>query len=520
MKLTRILACALAVAAPAALATSYSLSPLQAFTTGSWADAAAIGDVNGDGRNDVVLTTTNYGDPVNDSKVFVYFQKADGTLDAPLKYSYLSSANRNGLALANLDHDSGMEIIVGHGTGITILNWTAPVLGKMYMQSRRHTTPEMAPADDIVVVDANRDGAPDVFAQSWSAGATIYFGDGRGGITRYKKLSTPAQGYNDLESGDFNGDGLEDVVVLSGQGTTHAYVYYNDGSDDLSAPLDINPNPADYVTIGALGSGDFNGDGREDLVVMRDRTHVALYSQNASGGFQPPTILPSASDPNAIIGHDLDLDGRDDMVVQHGGGPIGIYLQGAGGLAAEVVTTGAYATWFNTQGLAAGDINGDTCPDTVSANYNSGLVVHFGNGCNAIPDLAANLGLTSTTVALRLDNFGDGDAAAPEATFGLWVTTGTLAVGTLPAGCYVESQGSRSASVTCSGPALAAGTSRTLLLPITPIGSDSRSVLNASASVTTTSVETQLDNNGTSKQLRLGPIWTTPMISAKALPAR
>jgi len=521
MKLTRIVACALAVVAPATFASSYSLSPYQAFTTGSWADAAAIGDINGDGRNDVVLTTTAYSDPDNDNKVFVFFQKADGTLDAPRKYPYQAGANRNGLALADLDHDGRLEIIVGHGLGITILDWAPIGGGKMDMRSRLHLSQHTGPADDVVVVDVDRDGALDVIAQSWSDGATVYFGDRRGGITRQGKIPTPVQGYNDLDSGDFNGDGYEDVVVMSGQGTTHAYVYYNDGSDDLSTPLEINPNPDSYVIIGALGAGDFNADGRDDLVVMRDDTHVSLYSQDAGGGLQPPAILASDWSPNAITGHDLDLDGRDDMIVQHGGGALGIYLQGAMGLATEVVTAGAYATWFNTQGLAAGDINGDTCPDIVTANYNFGLVVHLGNGCNAIPDLAANLGLTPTTVALRLDNFGAGDAAAPEATVSLSVLMGTLAIGTLPGGCSVESPTARTAQITCSGPALAAATSRTLLLPITITGGDSRNVLTAAASVTTTSVETRLGNNVSSKLLRLGPVWTiTPKASARTRLAR
>ncbi len=522
MKFTRLVALALAVVAPTAFAATYSLSPYQTFATDSAADAAAIGDVNGDGRNDVVVTTTFDFDEANDYKVVVFFQKADGTLDAPRKYTYHAAAQRNGLALADLDHDNQMEIIVGHGAGITILDWS-PIPAKEPMQSRLHLGPWPVISYNIVVVDVDRDGALDVVAQSWSYGANVYFGDGRGGIARQTQIPTPADGYNDLESGDFNGDGHEDIVVLSGQGTTHAYLYYNDGSDDLSDPLVINPNP-DYPPAGlsALGGGDFNADGRDDLVVTRDRTHVSVYSQDALGGLiQPPAILPSEWDPDAIIGHDLDLDGRDDLVVQHGSGLLGTYLQGADGLGAEVVTAGGFGTWFNTQGLAAGDINSDACPDIVTANPNDGLVVHLGNGCNAVPDLAASLGLTSTVVALRLDNFGEGDAAAPEATVALSVISGTLAVGSLPEGCSVGSQTSRTAQVTCGGPTLAAATSSTLLLPITITGGDSRNVLNASASATTTSVELRLDNNLASRLLRLGSVWTTtPTIPARTRTAR
>jgi hypothetical protein len=71
------------------------------------------------------------------------------------------------------------------------------------------------------------------------------------------------------------------------------------------------------------------------------------------------------------------------------------------------------------------------------------------------------------------------------------------------------------------GPALDAGTSRTHLLPITITGGDSRNVLNASASATTTSVDPHLENNVVTKLLRLGTIWTTtPGISTPTRLAR
>ena len=506
MKIARIIApLALAAMAPAVYA-GYALQPYTAYTTGSWADAVAIGDVNGDGRDDVVLTTTAYFDEANDNKVFVYFQKADGTLDLPRKYGYQAGANRNGLALADLDGDGRLEIVVGHGAGITLLDW-GPVHGRMDMRVTLHPfEDDMRPlgADDIAVVDVNRDGALDVVGQSWSYGANVYFGDGRGGIARQAWMDTPADGYNDLETGDFNHDGYEDLVVLSGQGTTHAYVYYNDGSDDFSPPLEIDPALDGYATVGALGAGDFDGDGRDDLAIMSDRTHVSLYRQDAAGGMQAPLVLAAAFDPNAMVGHDLDLDGMDDLVVLHGSGPLGVYLQGESGLAAEAITSDPYGTWFNTQGLAVGDINGDACPDVATANYNAGLVVNLGSGCNAVADLAPSLGLTASIVALRLDNFGAASAATPEAKVSLSVFNGTLAAGALPDGCVVDAQAARSVAITCTGAALPAGTSRTLLLPISIAGGDLRNTLNASAIVSTTTPESRLDNNRVDKRLRLG----------------
>lgn len=502
MKFACFVGLSVLLVATSAANAAYSLLPYQTYETGSWADAVAIGDVDGDGRNDVVLTTTSYFDEENDYKLFVFFQKSDGSLDNPRTYSYLATANRTGLALADLDHDGRSEIIVGHGAGITIFDWN-PQRAPMKMLARLYRTEDYQPADDVVVVDVDRNGALDVVGQSWSSGAVIYFGDGHGGIARQAFLPTPAQGYNDLESGDFNGDGHDDIVVLSGQGTTHAYLYYNDGSDDFSTPLELNPNPDDYVTAGALGAGDFNSDGREDLVIMRDRTHLSMYLQNSSGGLDPPIVVLSDSDPNAMLGRDLDLDGRDDLIVQHGGGPLGIYMQDTGGMSAEAVVTGPYATWFNTQGLAAGDINGDACTDIVTANYNYGLVVFPGRNCDPVADLASSLALTSSVVTLHLENMGTAAAVAPETIVDLSVVSGTLVMGALPAECTLDTQTSRTSRVTCRDATLAAGTSRAILLPILVASGAQGDALSVSASTTTTSTELRLVNNSSKARLLL-----------------
>ncbi|MDW7646494.1 MAG: hypothetical protein SCI25_15830 [Desulfuromonadales bacterium] len=56
---------------------------LEVFDVGSDPEAVAIGDVNGDGLNDVVMTTGFYSDPDNDYKLFVFPQNGEGSLGTP-----------------------------------------------------------------------------------------------------------------------------------------------------------------------------------------------------------------------------------------------------------------------------------------------------------------------------------------------------------------------------------------------------------------------------------------------------
>jgi hypothetical protein len=494
----RTLVAFLLACASCPMAAAYSLQPYQSQATGSWADAVAVGDINGDGLDDIALTTTSYFDEANDHKVFVYYQKSDGTLQAPQKYSY-GWANQTGLALADLDGDGRKDIIVGQGGGITVLCGRKRGGRPMSMQSHMYEGNHRVV--DVAVLDVDRDGKLDIVGQGWDEGATNFLGDGKGCVRKQVELDTPVYGYDDIEAGDFNGDGFADLAVLSGQGITDTYVYYNDGSDDLSAPTIVSPGTGENSS-GSLAGGDFDGDGRQDLAVMGDRTHILLYAQAANGTLAPPLGIVSDLDPNAMMGADLDSDGKDDLIVQHGGGALGYYLQGAGVLSAEVVVPGPYATWFNTQGLAVGDINGDSCPDVVTANYNYGLVV-FPGSCPAA-DLAVSVGLTSTVAAIRLDNRGVVDAVAPQTDVTLSLSSGTLSMGAMPVGCSLRSQTTRTASIRCDGDTIFVSGNATVLLPVMLSGTDIRSRLQVIARATTTTLELALKNNTASRLLRPG----------------
>ncbi len=92
-------------------------APYQAIAVGSWPRAVAIADLDGDGRNDVVLATQFYFDPPNDYKLHVYFQNGDGTLATPLK---LAGGNGNAVTIGDLNGDGLPDIATSSDTGIIL----------------------------------------------------------------------------------------------------------------------------------------------------------------------------------------------------------------------------------------------------------------------------------------------------------------------------------------------------------------------------------------------------------------
>ena len=97
-------------AVPASLFQAYQATPV-----GSWPEAVAIGDVNGDGRNDVVMTTSYYFDPADDFHLWVFPQAPDGTLPPPVSYATAATyGNRpDSVAIGDITGDGRADVVVG-----------------------------------------------------------------------------------------------------------------------------------------------------------------------------------------------------------------------------------------------------------------------------------------------------------------------------------------------------------------------------------------------------------------------
>ena len=89
-----------------------SFAPYQIIPTGSFPQVVAVGDLNNDGLNDVVLGTGIYFDPSNDCKLIVFYQNSTGTLNSAVKYPYpYSSPTILGIAIADVNNDYLNDIV-------------------------------------------------------------------------------------------------------------------------------------------------------------------------------------------------------------------------------------------------------------------------------------------------------------------------------------------------------------------------------------------------------------------------
>jgi len=234
-----------------------------------------------------------------------------------------------------------------------------------------------------------------------------------------------------LTVGDFNGDGKSDLVVGTGNtGTGNFSVLLGTGVSGLSTATNYFIfDPSQLPVVGYLAVGDFNGDGKSDLVAAGNATQAtaqaflvalgsgssSLFSStnlNISGGtFNLPPNLSTIYPTSVAIG-DFNRDGKSDLALTtYSQGIVSVaFGNGTGGFGA----TTNFNVGLNPLSVVVGDFNGDGKSDLATANFSSNNVsVLLGNG-NGTFGTATNFAVGTSPYALTvgdLDGNGSPDLA-------------------------------------------------------------------------------------------------------------
>jgi hypothetical protein len=370
----------------AALPAGFHFAPEEVIRVGEVGEvnAAAVADIDGDHRNDVIVATGfvgTVGSGVSTS-VVVFRQSGQGTLLPREQVDYLEHPiTTPDLTTGDMDADGRADIIVGH-SGISIIRYR-PGAGYStavyYNQVCTH----------VVALDIDLDEALDVVCdgEGW---LSVYYGDGRGGIRAKAAAWLGSYGWQDLKAADVTGDGLTDLVLFRDDDKSEVRVYPHASAGGFAAAVtypfvdNVVADPAPW----GMATGDFNGDGRTDLALSMTQSETAFHVmyQAADGALLPPQTYPSAYFPGEMAGADFDGDGDDDLVMRYPGWNLFAYFpQSAGGPGNEVDVT-LINSWGGRPNneLVAGDVNGDHCQDVVMVDgYNLRIVK--GIGCSHKP---------------------------------------------------------------------------------------------------------------------------------------
>ncbi len=228
--------------------------------------------------------------------------------------------------------------------------------------------------------DFNADGKPDLVWQNQASGQIgVWL---MNGMTRLQApLFSPDQ-VSDLNwkivgTGDFNADGKPDLVWQH-QATGEIGVWYMNGTTLVEVQF-FTPTQVADTNWKIRGVGDFNADGKPDLVWQHQATgQIGVWLMNGTSLVSAPFFTPAqVSDTNWKIAgvDDFNADGKPDLVWQHQAtGQLGVwYMNGTTRLQAPLFTPNQVSD-TNWKIVGVRDFNSDNKPDLVWQNQINGYI--------------------------------------------------------------------------------------------------------------------------------------------------
>ena len=401
--------------------------PAVAYASGGYtANSVAVGDVNGDGKLDVVVGNkcANSGCQSNRGSVAVLLGKGDGSFQTAVAYDSGSPSDVGAVAIADLngDHRPDLVVINESSNRVTVL------LGNGDGTFQPGTTYEsggMLPTS-VAVADVNGDSRPDILVTNacsdancdGGVGALLGNGDG----TFQPAATYPSGGITAtaIAAADVNHDGKLDLLVANDcagscpQIKGAVAVLLGNGNGTFQPAISYDSGGAHANGVSAT---DINGDGNVDLEVSNlAQNTVGVLLGNGNGTFQPAVTY--SSDPGSagsvvvsVAVSDVNGDGKPDLLLVNqslggdgnNGGAVALLLGNGDGTfqAAVNYPSGGYIALR----LVVGDLNGDSRPDLLIANACS---TSAGDKCDGPIDqitgsvgaLLNNVGAPPTTTSL------------------------------------------------------------------------------------------------------------------------
>jgi hypothetical protein len=174
---------------------------------------------------------------------------------------------------------------------------------------------EQEEAPLVVTADFNRDGKADIASIATNGRLTVRLGRSDGTFQETASMPVSGRKPRALVAGDFNGDGIPDLLIGNEDGTVTLFLI--DGTGRVAPGREI----AHLQSVTSIAVADFNKDGITDFAVSDWRTStVTVYFGSANGSFDHTWSFPLRMRGTApqIATADFNDDGIPDLVVVYG----------------------------------------------------------------------------------------------------------------------------------------------------------------------------------------------------------
>lgn len=280
----------------------------------------AIGDVDGDGKPDLVLVNST------GNVVSVFRNTSTGTtISFAGKVNYTTGATPSSVVFGDFDGNGKLDIAVANkgANTISVLLNTSTARGSVSYAAPVTFAVGTAPAD-IAAGDIDGDGKPDlIISNSGSDNISVLRNNTTVvGNVVFDAAVNFATGTNPagIAIGDLNNDGAPDIAVLNATSNTVSVFTNTSTSGNVALVKSDITSFGTRDLEGHLAIGDLDGDAKPDLAVgTNDGSFVCLKNISTSVPvFKVPVDIPTGNGPTDIAIADFDGDGKPDLANIYG----------------------------------------------------------------------------------------------------------------------------------------------------------------------------------------------------------
>ena len=316
-----------------------------------------VGDLDGDKDMDIVVANGRHWPQQN--YVLLNQGKSQFTVMRPLGED---RSTTYACELADLDGDGDLDIATGNDMApcqIFLNDGT----GRFDFKG---TFGKVSSVRSLAVADIDQDGDLDILVTCRGRTNWIYLNDGKAGFETAVEFGTATDSTIDVEVGDVNGDGNNDLVLANRDGQPNAWLL-NDGKLKFSSAIPFgNPQSQSRAVV----VGDFNGDDKLDWAVGNIGQPNRLFLGDGKGGVASEVEFGQvAYRTYCLSSADIDLDGDLDLVAGNVGQANKVFFNEDAENKKPNFREEAFGDESSaTYGLCLGDLNGDGLPDIATAN--------------------------------------------------------------------------------------------------------------------------------------------------------
>ena len=334
------------------------------YLLGSAPVSAIVGDVNGDGKLDVIAVDHASQD------IAVMLSNGDGTFRDPVESPTLSREILE-VATADFNGDGKLDLVLADttlgGPGIMLGNGDGTFQREVLVSFGQVAT-------SVVTGDFNNDGNADfALVNSIVFQATVYLGDGHGNFRPQEPVRFSGR-VSRVVAADLNGDHILDLAAANAaDGVLGIALGKGDGTFQGAAQLPQGANRSHDII-----ACDLDGDGTMDLVTADlEQRSVTIYLGHGDGTFLGPLILFVAHHPLRVACGDFNGDGNIDIAATSSGLSVAILPSDGHGIFGDAF---GVPVGNATISIATGVLTSSGLPDLVlvtsgAENNTSQLVV-------------------------------------------------------------------------------------------------------------------------------------------------